>query len=133
VTNNGNYAINLGPRPDGTFHPDQVAVMDKVGAWLKENGEAIYETRGGPYRPSSWGASTHKGKKAYLHVMNWTDDKLRLPLLDQEVLTAKAKGQMLAMQKTGSAVEISVPENLWTDPVTIVALEFDRAVSPPTD
>ena len=133
VTNNGNYLINLGPRPDGTFHPDQIAILDKVGAWLSENGEAIYGTRGGPYRPSSWGASTHKGKKVYLHVLKWTDDKLRLPLLEQKVLTARVKDQALALRQTESAVEISVPENLRTAPVTMVALEFDATVNSPTD
>lgn len=132
VTNNGNYAINLGPRPDGTFHPDQIAIMDQVGAWLGENGEAIYGTRGGPYRPSPWGASTHKGKKVYLHVLKWSEDKLRLPLLEQQVLTARVKDQAVAMQQTESAVEISVPGNLRTTPVTIIALEFDSALGSPT-
>lgn len=44
VSKNGNLLLNLGPRPDGTI-PDEVRnTLLAVGAWLKQNGEAIYDT-----------------------------------------------------------------------------------------
>jgi hypothetical protein len=44
VSKNGNLLLNVGPRPDGTI-PDEVrATLLEMGAWLEQNGEAIYAT-----------------------------------------------------------------------------------------
>ncbi len=45
VAKNGNLLLNVGPKYDGTFHPDAVKILKEIGDWLKVNGEAIFETR----------------------------------------------------------------------------------------
>jgi alpha-L-fucosidase len=45
VSKNGNLLLNIGPRPDGTIPEAAQRVLREVGAWLKVNGDAIYETR----------------------------------------------------------------------------------------
>lgn len=45
VSKNGNLLLNVGPKYDGTFHPDAVRVLKEIGDWLRINGEAIYGTR----------------------------------------------------------------------------------------
>lgn len=47
VSHNGNLLINIGPKADGTIPEIQKDRLLAMGAWLAENGEAIYGTR--PY------------------------------------------------------------------------------------
>lgn len=41
----GCLALNVGPTPQGTIEDAAICVLKEVGAWLRQNGEAIYATR----------------------------------------------------------------------------------------
>lgn len=43
VAKNGCYMLNIGPKPDGTICDEEKTVLKAIGAWLKINGEAIYD------------------------------------------------------------------------------------------
>jgi alpha-L-fucosidase len=45
VSKNGALLLNVGPKADGSFAPEEVALLESIGAWLARNGEAIYGTR----------------------------------------------------------------------------------------
>jgi alpha-L-fucosidase len=44
VSKNGNLLLDVGPEADGTIPPVQMERLQELGAWLKQNGEAIYGT-----------------------------------------------------------------------------------------
>jgi alpha-L-fucosidase len=44
VSKNGNLLLDVGPEADGTVPPVQMERLVALGAWLKQNGEAIYDT-----------------------------------------------------------------------------------------
>ena len=44
VSKNGNLLLDVGPEDDGTIPPVQLERLKALGAWLKQNGEAIYDT-----------------------------------------------------------------------------------------
>src|SRR5712692_5391163 len=44
VSKNGNLLLDVGPEADGTIPPVQMMRLQALGAWLKQNGEAIYGT-----------------------------------------------------------------------------------------
>ena len=71
VGGDGNLLFNVGPMPDGRIEPEQVERLKEMGAWLKKYGESVYGTRGGPYKPGPWGASTCQGNVIHLFVMKW--------------------------------------------------------------
>jgi alpha-L-fucosidase len=45
VSKNGNLLLNVGPKSDGTIPEEARAVLLEMGAWLRINGEAIYNSR----------------------------------------------------------------------------------------
>src|SRR5579862_4068137 len=73
-----NFLLNIGPMPTGKIQPEFVERLRAIGQWLGSNGESIYGTRGGPVPPGSWGVTTQKGGKIYVHVLDWNSDLLAL-------------------------------------------------------
>jgi alpha-L-fucosidase len=124
---NGNLLFNVGPMPDGRIEPRQVARLAEMGAWLDLNGEAIYGTRGGPFMPGAWGASTRRDSRIYVHAFEWNDDTLRLPALPARVIAARRlAGGPVELAQDASGITLRVPR-ARQDPVdTLVVLEIDR-------
>jgi alpha-L-fucosidase len=81
----GNYLLNIGPKPDGSFPAEAIERLRGIGKWMQANGEAIYETTASPTARPAWGRITTRmsagGATLYLHVFDWpTDGVLRVPL-----------------------------------------------------
>ena len=53
VAKGGNLLLNIGPGPDGAWHDAAYDRLAALGAWMKDNSEAIYGTR--PMAPYSAG------------------------------------------------------------------------------
>jgi len=59
VSKNGNLLLNIGPKPDGTIAPAEIATLESIGDWLSVNGEAVYGTV--PYRVPGEGPTQIRG------------------------------------------------------------------------
>jgi alpha-L-fucosidase len=122
----GNLLLNVGPMPDGRVEPRQVEVLKGVGGWLAAFGESIYGTRGGPFKPGRYGASTRKGNTIFLHVFHWTDDPLRLPAIPAKVVGSRVlTGGRATVRQTESGLEVALAEKNRQPADTVVALELD--------
>jgi alpha-L-fucosidase len=122
----GNLLFNIGPTPTGQIAPEQLERLSQIGAWFLKNGESIYGTRGGPFKPGSYGVSTRKGNTVYLHLADGMDDPVKLPPLPAKVLRARTlNGASAQVRQTATILEISVPENQRQAIDTVVALELD--------
>jgi Alpha-L-fucosidase len=76
---NANFLLNVGPKPSGEIQSEFRERLFEIGAWLREHGEAIYGTRGGPMPSRAWGVSTQNDTHVYLHILDWPDQLLPLP------------------------------------------------------
>lgn len=123
----GNFMLNVGPRPDGQVDPAQANRLRELGEWLRRNGESIYGTRGGPYLPGEYGVSTRHGTAIYVHVLQWPGTGFELPVLPARVVSAtRLDGGRLSFEQDEHRLVLSIPEGASNTVDTIVKLELDR-------
>lgn len=76
VSKNGALLLNVGPKADGTIGPEDTHVLLSIGAWLKQNGEAIYGTR--PWRVFGEGPTNiEEGQFAESKERHYTAEDIR--------------------------------------------------------
>ena len=102
--------------------------LKDIGAWLAKNGESIYGTRGGPWKPMKAIAIRRKGNSIYIHIMKSEDGRIELPALPVEIKSAARLdgGKVSASQKQGKLV-MEIPVSSLNAMDTIVKLELNHA------
>jgi alpha-L-fucosidase len=124
----GNLLLNVGPAPDGQIDPAQAKRLREMGDWLGKYGASIYGTRGGPFLPGDYGASTFRDKSIFLHILKWPGDKLVLPAIPAKVVRAVAlTGGEAAVSQTAAGIEISVSVANRNATDTIVEIQLDQS------
>ena len=132
VSHGGNFLLNIGPRGDGSVVEFESEVLKEIGAWLKENGEAIYGTEASPFREDfAWGKSTRKGNKLYLILSGEYPTNGTIELNMPGYKLQESKGNLTSANMKGNKLTISLPENAYNDEtIQVVELTFDREVLP---
>ena len=126
----GNLLLYVGPMPTGEIEPRQATRLREIGAWLKKNGQAVYATRGGPFPPAPWGATTHAGNRIYVHILDWPQETVTLPGLRAKMVNSTVlTGGTARVKQTKDGVAVSVPASERDAIDTIVVLELDRPAS----
>ena len=124
VGGDGNLLLNVGPMPDGRIEPRQVERLEDIGRWLVKYRRGVHGTRGGPFKPGKWGASTCRDDKLYLYVMNWPGEgPLVLPAIDYKITAAKALScSQLKTEQTARAIYVDVPAEQRDGIATVIEL-----------
>jgi alpha-L-fucosidase len=132
VTGDGNLLLNIGPMPDGRIEPRQAERLREIGAWLRVHGEAVYGTRGGPFRNGTWGGSTHRGSTVYLHLLQApVGGKLRLAALPARIVAAEFfnDGRPLAVTQTPETTWVDLGADGFAGPVTVLKLTLEAPLA----
>ena len=124
-----NFLLNVGPMPNGKIQPEFTARLKEMGQWLSKNGESIYGTRGGPVTPRSWGVTTKKDNRVYVHILEWpASDMLWVPV-GSKVKSAKylKDGSEAGFVAVDTGVLLKgIPQRAVDEYDTIVVLELDK-------
>jgi alpha-L-fucosidase len=125
---NANFLLNVGPMPNGKIQPEFVTRLGEMGQWLSRYGEAIYGTRGGPVSPRSWGVTTRKDNRVYVHILNWpASDMLWVPVSGRVKAARYLRDGSAAgyVEVEGGVLLKSIPQRAVDEYDTIVALELE--------
>jgi len=111
----GNFLLNVGPRPDGTIRNAETSRLLEMGRWLKTNGEAIY----GSQRCTGLLAEfcccwTRKEEDYYFNVFNWPGTELIIPLVQSKVISvtllATGKRVKFRRESNGRVILYNLPK-----------------------
>jgi alpha-L-fucosidase len=112
----GNFLLNIGPTAEGLFPQASIERLAQMGAWMKVNGESVYETKASPFKHLDWGRCTQKAMgddtRLYLHVFQWPQDgQLVVPGIFNQAKQAyllAQPDQKLAVNRKEDALHISI-------------------------
>jgi alpha-L-fucosidase len=114
VSHGGNLALNVGPQPNGELPPEALRELSGLGAWLKQNGEAIYGTRPWDIPRQDNVYFTKKDSTVYaLLPMEEGDvlsDTMVIPAsLPVRAVTLAASGENIPFEQTEQGVRLTLP------------------------
>ena len=148
VSKNGTFILNVPGKPDGTIDSKEIAVIDKIGAWMQVNGEAIYSTR--PWKISGEGPNAVKsgsfqgesvsklGAKdirftqnktktvVYAIILGWPTEPVMIKSLGPSAATSP--GKVTNVQLIGTSQKLS-----WKQTSDGLRVELPKGYHPPTD
>ena len=125
-----NFVLNVGPKADGTFPAPFRRILEELGVWMKQHGEAVYGTTGGILDCTTLGRMTVKGNVAYLHVLYWLGRRLHLYGLANRVQSARLVSEKRSLRFVQDGLHLYV-EDLPARPpdpyATVIALNVQGA------
>lgn len=107
VAKGGCLLLGVGPTPEGIIEEEVVKRLQKIGDWLKTNGEAVYNTRITPeYHSENTWFTTSKDKKKIYALYALHDGENIPEVIEWEGNLPAPKSKMILLQ-TGKKVKYS--------------------------
>ncbi|MES2418854.1 MAG: alpha-L-fucosidase [Bacteroidota bacterium] len=127
----GNYLLNIGPKPDGTFPEASVERLKDLGTWMKTYSEAIYATQASPIAAQPWGRVTRKALPSgntmlYLAVFDWPKNgQLLVNGLAKEIVSAQLlnNGNKVKWTKNGGQLTLQLPVTAPNEVASVIKIE----------
>lgn len=127
IGGDGNFLFNVGPDAKGVIEPEQVKRLEEMGNWIAKYNKGIYATRGGPFKPAGWGASTHRDHYIYLFIYRFSPNGITLPDIGCNILHAEnLSGKAAELERCDKGTILRVPEKSRDPMATVIKLTLDK-------
>ena len=78
---------------------------------MEKYGHTIYGTTAGEVSPHSWGVSTMKDKTQYIHILDWQDSGIFIPVKGKvKSAVCLASGETLKYSVTDGGIFVNLTE-----------------------
>lgn len=125
---NGNLLLNMSPMPDGELESRQTQRVKEIGNWLKKYGDAIYDTKGGPYVPNKIFTSTRKGGNINILLLQSPGERFTLASVPgAKVLKARfMSGKKIKFSQDANGIHLSLPKELPDKTCSVIVLKMNK-------
>jgi len=159
VSKNGNLLLNIPPRPDGTLDGAEIDFLERLGRWMRINGQGIYATR--PWRTFGEGPTAVKaghfgdgrlgltardvrftrsrdGRVVYAFLMDWPGDGAEVAIeslgrADEPAnirsITMLGCDQALTWSRGTQALLVRMPRTRPCEHAYALKVEFETATA----
>jgi alpha-L-fucosidase len=129
---NGNFMLNFGPKPDGTFRSEELEMVDAIGAWMNTHGEAIYGCSHSEFDNPKWGyvsvkPGKGKTKRYFLFVpKSTTGTTVELPMNSARIISARvlgakpAQASMVAVDSARTSFALPIQRDPLADVIEVI-------------
>lgn len=122
----GSLALGVGPTPQGLIQPEVEAILKEIGAWLKVNGKAIYNTRITPnYNTGNVWFTADKNEKTIYAIYALPDGEELPATIEWEgnepvgrMTMLKGKRAVNYTCKDGKVI-VKLPKGLKNEPIAL--------------
>ena len=132
----GNFEVGFGPMPNGTWTPEALKRLEYVGAWLRVNGEGIYNTRSPAVfheRDDIWFTTSKDGRTVYAISLKWPGNQFAV----RSVRAVRGSAvhmlgvqEPLKWQRQGDFVVVDIPSEVAEHKPCLQAYTFRFQVEP---
>ena len=106
-----NLLMNIGPQPNGCLPATAVQRLKEMGEWMQTYGTTIRATQAGDIPVQQWGATTRRGDRLFVHILDYNRRELYLPLSCRVLkATTFPDGQRVGVTKTSEGVVLTLSE-----------------------
>ena len=74
-----NVLLNIGPQPSGELPAAALERLKGIGEWMSKYGETYYAASPSDFPAQTWGTSTRKGNKIYVHILSAEGTEINVP------------------------------------------------------
>lgn len=130
VSKGGNYLLNVGPKPDGSFPLAATRRLREMGAWLIPNGEAVYGTQRVNTAPQDGIYLTQKteNNRNLLYVsLSKPTDSFTLPVNSSSIIKCEVleSARPIDYKASGASTDFTTPADLFKDcSIQVLRLEL---------
>ena len=126
---NGNYLLNIGPRPDGTIPLESVNILTEVGRWMDTHAALIRTPVDVcKVKPGQFSDFNVRGNKLYVMVQFWPGSDLSIGGMKTKAVSAKLYGTStpVKFEQTDFRLRFTGLPAVPPDPiVSVIEVEFD--------